>query len=156
MATLLSLEFYGDTQLQRTLADRVERAEDARPVWDHLADRFARLERRQFASEGAYGSGGWDPLSPRYAAWKATAYPGQTILRRDDHLFRSLTQRPLGVEVIEPHLMVLGSDVAYGAFHQAGGDRLPQRRPVELPEAERQAWVRQLQRFLVTGEAGAW
>lgn len=154
MAALLELSFHGDTQLQRTLADRAERVEDARPLWNHLADRFARLERRQFASEGAYGSGGWDPLSPRYAAWKAANYPGQTILRRDDHLFRSLTSRPFGVEVIEPDHMVVGTDVEYAGFHQRG-DGVPQRRPVELPEVERQAWLRDLQRFLVTGRVGA-
>lgn len=154
MATLMRFSFYGDVQLSRTLADRAERAEDARPVWDVLADRFAILERRQFRSQGAHASGGWSPLSPRYAAWKARHYPGQTILRRTDDLFRSLTQRPLGVEVLEPLLMVVGSDVEYGRYHQAG-DGVPQRRPVELTEHARQEWVRTLQRFLVTGEVNA-
>lgn len=155
MATLLEFEFYGDVQLSRTLADRAERAEDVRPAWDAIADRFEEAERRQFGSEGTYGSGGWAPLSPKYAAWKARHYPGRPILVREGDLRESLTSRPFGVEVIEPHRMILGSDVVHGGYHQAGSGALPQRRPIELPEQERQEWVRILQRFLVTGEVSS-
>jgi hypothetical protein len=47
--------------------------------------RFGQLHRSQvkgvFASEGATGaSGRWEPLSPRYAAWKRRAFPGRRIL----------------------------------------------------------------------------
>ena len=154
MPTTITLDFWGDVQLSRTLADLGDRTDDLRPVWDELADRFVGLERRQFATEGLYGSGGWAPLSPRYAAWKARAYPGKTILRRTDALYESLTDRPLGVEVFEPGRMVIGSDVSYGAYHQLGGEvdgRPPQRRPVELPELERREWVKRIQRYIVTG-----
>lgn len=151
--TTIRFEFYGDEQINRTLADREERVTDAREAWEVLARRFATAERRQFTSQGLYGSGGWRPLSPRYAAWKASRYPGKTILRRTDDLFKSLTQRPFGIEVIEPLYMVVGSDVDYGAYHQSGTSRMPQRRPVELPESERREWVKIIQRFVVTGSA---
>jgi Phage virion morphogenesis family len=152
MANRIRLEFWGDVQLDRTLADIDDRVSDMRPVWDVLADRFAALESRQFATEGAFGSGGWAALSPRYAAWKATHYPGQTILRREDDLFLSLTERPFGIEVLEPGFMIVGSDVEHGAYHQRG-DGVPQRRPVEFPETERVEWLRAIQRFLMTGQA---
>lgn len=150
MAVGLRLEFYGDVQLDRTLADISERADDMRPVWDHLADRFVEMERRQFATQGAYASGGWAPLSPAYARWKASRYPGQTILRREDELYDSLTQRPLGVEVLTDSFMVIGSAVEHGAYHQRG-DGVPQRRPIEFPESERVEWMRTMQRFIMTG-----
>lgn len=153
MALNLRLEFFGDTQLDRTLERFSDNVEDARPAWNAMADDFARLETRQFATEGAYASGGWSPLSPRYAAWKATHYPGQPILQREGDLAKSMTSRPLGIEVITPRRMVIGSDVDYGAFHQMG-DGVPRRRPVELRERDRQRWMRALQRFVVTGEAG--
>lgn len=151
MPLRLSFDFYGDQQLERTLDRFGDAAEDMRPAWDAIAEDFADVERRQFSTEGGYGSGGWAPLSPRYAAWKARAYPGKPILQREGDLVRSLTERPFGIEVILPARMVIGSDVEHGQYHQHGGPRLPRRRPVELPELVRRRWVKIVQRFLVTG-----
>lgn len=140
-------------QLDRTLARFADNVGDARAVWEVLADRFASLNRRQFATEGAHGGGvPWQALSPDYAEWKERHYPGKPILERTGDLLTSLTVRPFGVEVIEREFMVLGSGVEYAPYHQSGGDRLPQRRPVELTEGARRDWVRRLQRFVVTGE----
>jgi phage gpG-like protein len=152
VAVNMRLRFLGEEQIDRTLARFADNVDDARPAWEALADRFGKAEARQFRSEGAYGSGGWAPLSPRYAAWKQQHYPGRPILERTGRLKRDLTVRPFGIEVIEPGFMVLGSALPYGEWHQAGGPNLPRRRPVELPESERREWVRVLQRFIVTGE----
>lgn len=141
----------GEAQIDRTLARYADNVSDALPLWDKLADRFASVERRQFSSEGGYGSGGWPALSPAYAAWKARAYPGKPILRRTDELYNSLTRRPFGVEVLTPASMTVGSGTDHGRYHQAKGGNLPQRRPVELPESERRTWVRLIQRFITTG-----
>jgi phage gpG-like protein len=150
VALRLRFSFFADTQIDRTL-DNFERAADMRPVWEALADRFLVLERRQFATEGRTGSAGWAPLSPAYAAWKARRYPGKTILRRTDELFRSLTEGPQ-VRIVDRVFMVIGSAVEHGRYHQAGGGNLPRRPPVELTEHERREWVRLVQRFLVTGD----
>lgn len=154
MPVNIRLSFWGDEQLNRTIDRTLDALDDARPAWEVIATSFARAERRQFRTEGGYGSGGWRPLSPRYAAWKARHYPGKTILRRTDRLYRSLTERPLGVEVLLPRRMVIGSDIEYGRFHQLG-DGLPRRRPVELPESLRREWVKVVQRYIVTGHATA-
>lgn len=154
MATRLRFEFFGDEQVNRTILRTIDAAEDARPAWEVLAGSFQTAQRRQFRSEGTYGSGGWAPLSPRYAAWKARNYPGAPILVRTGDLRASLTERPFGVEVIEPRFAIFGSDVRYGLFHQQG-DGVPRRRPVELPESLRRRWVKVLQRWLVTGKASA-
>lgn len=150
MPLRLRLEVFGETVIDRTLAGIADNAEDLSPAFEAIADVFTTANRRQFDSQGAFGSGGWQPLSPPYAAWKARHYPGKTILRRTDDLFRSLTQGP-AVRVIQPHRLVLGSDVEYGKYHQAGGDGVPRRRPVELPESTRRDMVRILQRFAITG-----
>lgn len=149
MAVTLSFGVFGEQQVERTLEGIADRAEDMRPAWEVLRGRFLRVEQRQFASQGRY-SGGWAPLSPRYAAWKARHYPGKTILRRTDQLWRSLTQGP-EIAILEPRFMMLGSAVRYGAFHQAGGGNLPRRRPVELSEYERRQWVKVMQSHIVTG-----
>lgn len=141
----------GETQIDRTLARFADNIDDATEVWENLAGRFAAMERRQFDSEGAYGSGGWAALSPAYAAWKARAYPGKPILERTGALRESLTVRPFGVEAIEARAMAVGSGIDYGRFHQAGTGTMPRRRPVEFPESERRTWIRLIQRFIVTG-----
>ncbi len=152
MALRLTLEVFGERQIDRTLAGITERGQDLRPAFEDITEQFLEAERRQFATQGIFGSGGWRALSPPYAAWKARHYPGKTILRRDDDLWRSLTQGP-AVKVIEPDRLILGSDVEYGKYHQAGGGPggLPRRRPVELPESTRRAMVKTLQRFAITG-----
>lgn len=149
MPARITFSFYGDTQVDRTLAGLELGAADARPAWDEIADDFLASERRQFSTQGGYASGGWPPLSPRYAEWKARHYPGKTILRRTDELYNSLTVGP-AIRITEPSYLIIGSDVDYGRYHQAG-DGLPRRRPVELTENRRREWVRILQRFIVTG-----
>lgn len=153
MPTSFRFDFYGDQQVDRTLVGLTRNVSDARPAWLVLARRFTTNNVRQFASEGAYASGGWAPLSPRYAAWKARHYPGRKILARTGRLRRSLTRRPFGVERISADSMVLGTDVPYAVYHQRGTRFMPRRRPVELPESERREWVKVLQRFIVTGRA---
>lgn len=153
MAFRFTLDTVGERQIDRTLTRFADNVGDATPVWEVLADRFARANLRQFNSEGAYGSGGWPALSPNYAAWKAHHYPGKPILQRTGALMRDLTQRPFGIEHLTPGAMAVGTDITYAAYHQAGGPNLPQRRPVELPEGERRYWVGLIQRFIVTGTA---
>lgn len=153
MPTVIRFAFYGDVQLERTIDRTLDALDDASPAWEVIADSFARAERKQFRTEGGYASGGWPALSPKYAAWKARHYPGQPILVRTGDLRRSLTERPFGIEVIEPGRMRIGSDVDYGGYHQHGGGSLPRRRPVELPETLRRGWVKTIQRFIVTGKA---
>ncbi len=146
-----TLDLLGEKQIDRTLLRFADNLKDASDLWDDLANRFANVEQRQFSSEGSYGSGGWPELSPVYGAWKGRHYPGAKILHRTGELEESLTQRPFGIERIEPGSMTLGSGVQHGLYHQAGGPNLPQRRPVELPEGERRTWVRLIQRYIVTG-----
>lgn len=149
MPTRLTFTFYGQAQIDRTLETVSLRAQDASPVWEVLADRFLGDERRQFDTEGGFGSGRWAPLSHNYAAWKAQHYPGRGILVRTGELRESLTNGPQ-IRAITPSAMAVGSAVEHGKYHQRG-DGVPKRPPVELPESERREWVRAVQRFITTG-----
>lgn len=148
----LLIEMDGDEQLNRTLTRFTDRINDARPAFDKIADRIAAGERRQFASQGGYGSGGWAPLAPRYRAWKMRHYPGKPILQRTGALMESLTRRPFGIERINPQSMTVGTGLPYSTFHQHGTSRMPRRRPLELPATERVTLAKVVQRFLVTGD----
>lgn len=150
MGVRMSFDFYGDTQLERTLTRFTRNADDATPAWEKIADSFAQLEAKQFSSQGAHASGGWAPLSPKYAAWKAQRYPGQPTLVRTGELRASLIGRPFGVEVITPQSITIGSNVEHGQYHQHGTSRMPQRRPVELTESARREWVKILQKHIVS------
>lgn len=146
----ISFDFYGDQQIDRVLDRMADRVEDASPAFEELADRFAAAESQQFASQGAFGGGGWAPLSPAYAAWKASRFPGP-ILVRTGALKGSLTGRPLGVEMIGAQQAVFGTNIPYAGYHQSGTSKMPARPPVQLPESEKQAWVKVMQRFIVSG-----
>lgn len=151
MGLRLALTFEGDDVLDRTLERFELGVQSAEPVFDALGDALVTANRRQFSSEGAYGSGGWDPLSPKYAAWKATRYPGQPILQATGTMMESVTERPMGVEAIEAQFAVFGTGVEYAAYHQQGTPQMPQRRIVELPESVRRGFVKGLQEWLVQG-----
>lgn len=149
MPTRIHFEFFGDTQIDRTLEGIEIRGRDATPAWEEIAESFLAGERSQFASQGAWGSGGWSPLSPKYAEWKARHYPGQPILVRTGALRASLTDGP-DVRIIRPQDAWLGSMVRYGRYHQSG-DGVPRRPPVDIPESERRTWAKIMHRFLIHG-----
>ncbi len=150
VAVAVRFDLFGDTQLLRTIDRRLDYVSDMRPAWRELRRLFLVAERRQFATQGAWGSGGWAPLSEDYRRWKLRVFPGKTILRATDELYRSLTEGPQ-IYVERPHEVIMGSAVRHGRFHQSGGGNLPRRRVLELPESERRGWVKVMQRYLVTG-----
>jgi phage gpG-like protein len=117
-----------------------QQVQDFRPFWRTVvAPWFFEQIQQNFRREGA-PVGGWRPLSPRYAAWKAKHYPGKTILRRTDRLIQSLiwTGATLGlrgdrVAEFSATGAVFGTRVPYARPHQFGAGRLPQRRILYLP-----------------------
>lgn len=93
-----------------------------------------RQEAEQFASEGAYGSGGWPPLSEDYRLWKERKRPGVPILQFDGDLYRSLTQdsAPGAIREITPLSLTFGTSIPYAKYHQEGTPRMPARPPLIL------------------------
>jgi phage gpG-like protein len=148
----LSLEVYGDRQLDRKLLRFSDRVGDLEPVFTDLADDFLSIETRQFTSEGAFASGGWAPLADSTVRRRGSAHP---IL--DDHgdLRASLTDAAAkgAIRDITSDSLFVGTDVDYAQYHQQGTSRMPRRRPVEFREADRRRWVKAIQRYLTTGQA---
>lgn len=131
----LELQGSGFAPLALMLDRFSENVVDGRDIFDAMADAFASTQEQNFKSSGAV-YGGWAPLSPRYAAWKAAAYPGAPILTREGHLRRSLTQRPLGVEDIAARRMVIGTDISYAGYHQKGTSKMPARPMINPPTGQ--------------------
>ena len=76
----ITFEVAGDEQLKRSFSRFGEQAKDLSEPFREIVKDFHKIEKRQFESEGSYGSGGWQPLSPRYAAWKAKKHPGRPLM----------------------------------------------------------------------------
>lgn len=173
MAFQFQFGVLGEAQIDRTLASYSEALDDMRPAWNELADRFANAEKKQFATEGAYGGDAWSPLSPAYAEWKQRHYGSMPILQREQDMYVQLTQQPFGVDVRELHYALFGTALPYAVFHQNGtkvssaqrnlgsnlssafgltagsrGIGLPQRRVVVLTEYEKRSWVKVIQKHL--------
>lgn len=135
---------------------------DFRPFWrQYVAPWFFAALVKHFHNQGIL-VGGWRPLSPRYAAWKARRYPGKTILRRTDRLIRSLTWSggvvvqgagyggsvgPEGVFLAEETGAAFGTRVPYAHAHHYGAGRLPQRRILHLPPGASRTLGRMLHRW---------
>lgn len=124
---------------------------DLFPVWREVQAEFFFIERRQFRTEGAAGaSGRWKALSPKYAAWKLKRYGPKPILERTGRLLKSLTnQSPDTIRVFGRREAIFGSRVPYGRYHQRGGGRLPQRKPIDPTTEQKRDLQKAIQRGLV-------
>ena len=154
---MFRMQMAGFEEIQVSLSRFGERIKNFKPFWmEYVAPTLYRDIRRNFETQGSY-VGGWRPLSPAYASWKARHYPGKTILRRTDALFRSLQfdgaqPGPEGIFVADETSMVLGTSVPYAKYHQFGGRA---RRFLFLPTQARSIYGRLLHAFAVDQAAQA-
>lgn len=136
---------FGIKGINRELTRISDAAKDMRPAWEHVIAIWVKGNERTFVRGQ---TGGWDPLSPGYAAWKARHYPGRPILVRTGALYASLTTK-LDVLQVGPTRMVAGSSSTYGRYHQTGAGPLPARPPIVVVEADRRAMVKAVQAHLM-------
>lgn len=147
----LEVNILGDQQLKRKILRFTEAVSDATQPLKEVAEDFWQIEAKQFDSEGG-ASGGWLALNQDYAKWKARNFPGAKILERTGILKGSLTnQNPWTVNEPEKLKVTVGTKVPYAAYHQTGGagNRPPQRRPIDLTEADKRRWAKIFQTWLV-------
>lgn len=146
---------FGDEQVSRDILRVGIRASDMKPLWPVLSKYFYSMEEKQFASEGAFASGGWDPLKDTTIARKGS----DEILKDSDTLYKSLT-RPnarFSKRTNRKGEFFRGSSDPVGVHHQFGAPRanVPMRKPVEFRDRDKVAWVKMVQRFVITGELPA-
>lgn len=158
MVARFGFEVSGEVQIARTFSRFADGVEDISDPLEEIADDFFDVEQRLFDSEGATGEhGAWTPLSPRYAAFKARAFPGRKILVAENRMRQSLVTRTGdSVREIEPLELRLGTRIRsprggfpYPAAHQTGTSRMPRRRPIDIAEGDKRNWTRMVQRYLV-------
>lgn len=114
------------TRLQATISDL---SSAFRTTGEYLVDFFAN---QVFESEGAIFGHPWTALSPKYALWKSTHYPGRGILERTGTLRRGFKAMSTAT------YLTVYNNVEYGKYHQAGTSHLPQRVLVALGDQQRE------------------
>ena len=142
-----TVEMLGEKQVDLMLGVAAKKVDDLRPAWKPMREIWHRNRLFDFREEGGHGGSGWAKLDPAYAASKAAKYPGNTILRREDRLFESLTSESGADRVWIPSRLRLefGTATSYAIYHQLGTPDMPQRRPVQINEAEARTYTSPIQ-----------
>lgn len=147
---LIRFTFQLDTDRIDVVLERFgNRVQDFTTFWtDYLAPKFYADVQSNFEREGG-AVGGWPALSARYAAWKASHYPGKKILQRQGKLLASLSgiRKPFGIFVPGKQTLLIGTRRT--PWHQTGGSHLPKRRFLFLPYNASQTYGRLLHQFAV-------
>lgn len=126
-------------EFERRLAGIEDRALDAEPVMDRIADDFLDVERVAFTSEGA-NVGGWAPDSAEWLARKLKAGRSSRTGLFTGTLEESLTVRhaKYGLRVTGPGELVVGSiDPVAHLFSRGTGKRFAKTRngkPLSKPK----------------------
>ena len=158
MVARFGFEVSGEVQIARLFSRFGDGVEDISSPLEEIADDFFEVEQRLFDSEGGTGEhGAWAPLSPRYAAWKARAFPGRGILVAENRMKQSLTTRTGdSIRKIDALELRVGTRIRskkggfpYPAAHQTGTSKTPRRRVIDIAESDKRNWTRFVQRYLV-------
>lgn len=153
-ALTLTVELEGVDRVLVQLNEYKGRLTDLRPAWGKILVYMRAAMANQFASEGGRGGSAWQPLSERYAAEKIISHPGMPILRRDDVMFRSLTEETEDSFIEnEPLTFAYGTRDPKANWHQYGKGRLPVREVLVLTDED----IRAIEQFVfdhVNGGAG--
>jgi phage gpG-like protein len=108
------------------------RSKNFASVFEWAKHELEKANAENFAL-GGLPSGGWAPLSPRYAAWKSVHFPGSPVMVQTGELFRSLTSLTNSAETITPTSASFGTTVEYAKFHQYGTRKMPARTIIFCP-----------------------
>lgn len=146
----LQFDVMGDQQVVRGFSRFAESVKDLSEPFKQIVQDFHEIEKKQFDSEGGYGSGGWQPLASSTIEQKQRqGWPLKIMVRTGD-LRDVMTGGRSGYEDIQPlelKIMML----AYGKYHQSTAPRtkLPRRPLIELTESDKTRWTKIIHQYLV-------
>lgn len=137
----IAFDVQGERQISVAFQAYQHEVEDMSVPLGRSADVILAQIRANFATEGAAGqSGGWPPLSPAYAAWKAKRFPGRPILVRHGGMKGALLNRPQAVTVLKQRMLYHPAN-RYAGWHQTGTRHMPARPPVRMTDASIRAAI---------------
>ena len=144
----LSFEVMGDKQVARGFSRFAGEVKDISDAFREIAKDFKEIEKKQFDSEGGYGSGGWKPLAASTLRQKARLGHPSDILVATGAMRDSLVGNTGDtIEEVKPKSLRVGTKRGYARYHQKSASK---RRPViELTSGDKTRWSKIIQRYLV-------
>jgi hypothetical protein len=149
MPDFISIEVLGQERLTTALSGVARDVEDLRPSFLAVSDEVYSIIRTQYATRG---HGRWPANKTstieRYAAMNRRGFSViNEPMRRTDALFISETTRggPHGIYIEEPQSLTMGTDLSYGAIHQARD-----RKQYDFSDDDVERLAKIIQRGLVT------
>lgn len=129
----ISIKIKGIEEVEAKLIAMQLRSTNFSPVFAKAKLELSAASASNF-SLGGLPSGGWSPLSPQYAAWKLTRFPGAPPLVRSGRLAASLSGGTAdSIFSVTPTKMQIGTRLEYAKFHQYGTTKMPKRKIVFEP-----------------------
>jgi phage gpG-like protein len=124
-----------DASEPKHLAERIgERAHDYRIAFEAMRQYLRTAYSANFMPPGGGGVGGWAPLRPSTAAWKAReGLPPATMHGKTNSLMDSLSTLMGTPNDIGAKTATFGTDVKYAHFHQYGTPNMAKRELVFEP-----------------------
>lgn len=153
MGTALRVDGRSLTGVRKKIRDMRARTDNLMAAWEVFLDWFADQNRLQFGSHGERWRTLWPELAPSTVLDKRReGYPTDIMVRTSD-LLRSVSDRPLNIELVLPHEVQAGTRVSYAKYHQFGTRRMPRRRLFSPEEIEREnAMSSVISSWIVTGK----
>lgn len=151
----LRFDVHGETQIDRELVRWTDSFTDASPAFAMIYNFLLRVEKLQFDTQGGASGHPWPALKAGTVEEKLRKGLRPEILRATDELMLSLTSEGDSNQLHEvgPSWLAFGSNLPYATAHQSGTDHIPQRRPVDLTEANKVAIAKSLQLWIARGVA---
>lgn len=144
----LQMNVLGDQQVMRGFSRFVEGVKDFTEPFKEILEDFREIEKKQFSSEGGYGSGGWKPLAGSTVVDKQRkGYPMDILVRTGD-LRDAMTGGKSGYDNVEPMELRIMMPW-YGRFHQKGTSKMSARPIVQLTESDKKRWTKRIHEYLV-------
>lgn len=110
----------------RELEGMAARASNVRPVMEQARAKMGEIEGLIWASQGT-AVGGWAPLSPAYAAWKAATFPGAPMMMRTGRLAEDLMDLRGPGNDVDADGATFVTNVDYAKYHVTGTRHMPAR-----------------------------
>lgn len=138
---------------EEELRDMRQRARNLKPVFEKAGLALRKYTKSNYLSNGLE-VGGWSPLSPKYAAWKATRFPGAPPMVRTGRLFNSVAVVGPEIDAHDTWATYSVEGVEYAKFHQYGTTKMPKRQILFAPELWTKEIAEMAADFVANGTIG--
>jgi phage gpG-like protein len=161
VSVFVDIEVFGEQHISREIVRTGVRARQLNPVFRSIFRRLEEIHAEQFLSRGERGGTPWEPLKPATILQKAREGASQPDWPevRHQHLFEGMTspESEYNETIYNEEWAVwrlLGDPAEYGAIQQKGAPsiNLPPRPLSVFTLADRESFVKEIQRWIVRGE----